>query len=122
MTELHPGNPFEALILKMLTFHRERDWEQFHSPKNIVMDLAAEVGELVDPFRWVTEKQSYELDEKTKAEVKDEIGDVFKAILYLSYKLGINPLEAAEQKLEKMARKYPAQECRGKALKYTHYE
>jgi NTP pyrophosphatase (non-canonical NTP hydrolase) len=114
--------PHEALLDTLLHFYREREWEQFHSPKNLVMDLAAETGELVDPFRWLTEEQSYELDPATLQEVKDEIADVFKIILYLSYKLGIDPIEATYQKIEKMKQKYPAHACRGKALKYTAYE
>jgi dCTP diphosphatase len=111
----------ELLLETMVAFYRERDWEQFHSPKNLVMDVAAEAGELVDPFRYLTEEQSYQLDEKTLQEVKDEIGDVFKAILYLSSKLNIDPVQAAFEKLEKMEKKYPAEACRGKALKYTAY-
>ncbi len=115
-------DPTNAVLEKLLDFYHQRDWEQFHSPKNVVMDLAAEVGELVDPFRWLTEEQSYHLDEKTLAQVRDEIGDVFKAILYLSHKLGIDPVEATYEKIKKMDRKYPATACRGKAGKYTAYE
>src|SRR5437016_2375411 len=112
----------ERLLAKLLCFYKEREWEQFHSPKNLVMDLASEAGELVEPFRWLTEQQSYALDEKTLQEVKDEIADVFKIIIYLAHKLGIDPIQATYQKLEKMNQKYPADACRGKALKYTTYE
>lgn len=116
-----PKEALEALLDTLLKFYRERDWEQFHSPKNLVMDLAAEMGELVEPFRWLTEEQSYELNAATLQEVKDEIADVFKTLLYLSYKLGIDPIEATYQKLEKMKEKYPIDACRGKSLKYTTY-
>jgi dCTP diphosphatase len=85
------------------------------------MDLAAEMGELVEPFRWLTEEQSYELNIATLQEVKDKIADVFKTLLYLSYKLGIDPIEATYQKLEKMKKKYPIDACRSKSLKYTAY-
>lgn len=112
----------EELLSKLLQFYKERDWEQFHSPKNLVLDLASEVGELADPFRWITEKQSYQLDPKIFEEVKDEIADIFKAILYLSHKLGIDPIQAASQKIDKMSKKYPAEACRGKCDKYTAYE
>ena len=122
MKEEKTLNPNSAVLEKLLDFYHERDWEQFHSPKNVVMDLAAEVGELVDPFRWVTEEQSYHLDEKTLAHVREEIGDVFKAILYLSHKLGIDPVEATHEKIKKMDQKYPASACRGKSDKYTAYE
>ena len=114
-------NP-QQLLQKIVQFHEERDWAQFHSPKNLVMDLAAEVGELIEPFRWLTESQSFQLDDKALENVKDEIGDVLKIVLYLSHKLGIDPLEVTEQKLVKMAKKYPINRCRGKALKYTYYE
>ena len=107
---------------KLHQFNKERDWEQFHSPKNLAMDLATEVGELLEHFRWVTEEESYALDPKTLDAVRDEIGDVFKAILYLSDKLGIDPLQAASDKLEKVGKKYPAEKCRGKVSKYTAYE
>jgi len=86
------------------------------------MDLASETGELLDLFRWMSEEQSYHPDPQTLQAIRDEVADVFKAILYLSYKLEIDPIEAAYQKVEKMKRKYPANKCRGKALKYTAYE
>ncbi len=111
----------ERLLEAILSFYKKRDWEQFHSPKNLVMDLASEMGELVEPFRWLTESQSYQLDEGVLESVKDEIADVFRIIVYLSHKLGIDPIEATYQKLQKMNAKYPAEVCRGKALKYTAY-
>ena len=112
----------DAFLVQLLAFNRERDWEQFHSPKNVAMDLAAEVGELIALFRWTTEEKSANLDEKTLSEVRDEIGDTFRILVYLANRLGIDPLEAAHQKLEKMRQKYPAALCRGKDLKYTAYE
>lgn len=114
-------NELEPLLRKLLSFYQDRDWMQFHSPKNLAMDLAAETGELVEHFRWLTEEQSYKLDEKARQEVADEIGDVFKIIIYLAHKLGIDPIAAASQKIDKMGAKYPVAACRGKALKYTSY-
>lgn len=115
-----PDKPtLEDLLKAWLNFCRERDWEQFHSPKNLVMDLAAEMGELIEPFRWLSEEQSYNLDAATLQEVKGEIADIFKTLIYLSYKLGIDPIEATYQKLEKMKEKYPVESCRGKAFKST---
>lgn len=114
--------PHEQVLASLLKLYQEREWEQFHSPKNLVMDLASETGELLDLFRWMSEEQSYHPDPKTLQEIQDEIADVFKAILYLSHKLNIDPIEATYQKLEKMKQKYPADKCRGKSLKYTAYE
>ena len=114
--------PHQQVLVSLLDFYRTREWEQFHSPKNLVMDLASETGELLDLFRWMSEEQSYHPDPQTLQAIRDEVADVFKAILYLSYKLEIDPIEAAYQKVEKMKRKYPADKCRGKALKYAAYE
>lgn len=110
-----------TLLEKILDFYRAREWEQFHSPKNLAMVLASEMGELVEPFRWLTEAQSYHLDGKTLEEVSDEIGDLFIILVYLSHKLGIDPIEASHKKLAKLDKKYPEEASRGKCLKYTHY-
>ena len=110
------------LIEKMLDFYKKRDWEKFHSPKNLAMVIASEVGELIDHFRWLTEDQSYHLEPKALEEVRDEIGDVFNALVYLSHKLGINPIEASHHKLAKLERKYPEEASRGKALKHSNYQ
>ena len=109
------------LLTDLLAFYQERAWEQFHSPKNIAMNLACEVGELIEPFRWLTEQQSEELNIEALEEVKDEIGDVFMMLVYLAHKLGIDPLEASQNKLVKIGQKYPADLSRGKILKYTAY-
>lgn len=114
--------PHEQVLMSLLDFYHNREWEQFHSPKNLVMDLASEAGELLDLFRWMSEEESYHPDPQTMQNIRDEVADVFKAVLYLSYKLKIDPIEAAYQKFEKMEQKYPANRCRGKALKYTAYE
>lgn len=111
-----------SLLTQLLSSYQEREWDEFHSPKNLVMDLASEVGELIDPFRWLTGEQSNHLNEKVLTEVRDEIGDVFNTLIYLCHKLGINPIDAANEKLEKMKKKYPVELCRGKIDKYTAYE
>lgn len=114
--------PHEQVLASLLDFYKERDWAQFHSPKNLVMDLASEAGELLDLFRWMSEEQSYHPDSQAMQDIRDEVADVFKAILYLAHKLNIDPVEAAYQKFEKMKQKYPVDKCRGKTLKYTAYE
>ncbi len=112
----------QALLEKVLAFYKERDWEKYHSPKNLVMVLASEMGELVEPFRWLTEEESYRLDPKTLESVEEEIGDLFILLTYLAHKIGLDPLHAADKKLEKIGRKYPSDQCRGKCDKYTAYE
>ena len=101
-------------------FFEDRDWKQFHSPKNIIMDLCSEIGELTDHFRWLTEEESF--NPGNMEEVKDEIGDIFMMLLYLIDRLGVDPLEAAQNKLKKLALKYPAELCRGRKDKYHAYE
>lgn len=102
-------------------FIEERDWEQFHSPKNLAMALSVEVSEVVEHFQWLTEEQSQNLPPERLAEVREEIGDVMIYLTELADKLGIDPVEAARAKLEVNARKYPAPLVRGKAAKYTEY-
>lgn len=112
----------QVLIDTMNAFYAERDWHKFHSPKNLCMDIGSEVGELMDHFRWLTEEESAHLSEAQLAEVKDEIGDVFMVLAYLAHRLGIDPVQASFDKLEKIGRKYPVSTCKGSGLKYTHYE
>jgi dCTP diphosphatase len=102
-------------------FIEERDWEQFHSPKNLAMALSVEVGEIVEHFQWLTEEQSQNLPPEKLAEVREEIGDVMIYLTELAEKLGIDPVEAAKAKLEINGQKYPAELAKGKASKYTEY-
>ena len=112
----------EDIVRALKEFYGKRDWHQFHSPKNLVMDLAAETGELVEIFRWLSEEESRRLDEKAKEAVKGEIADIYKSLVYLAHVLEIDPIQAASQKLEEMEKKYPEQASRGKNLKYSAYK
>ncbi|MBI5556305.1 MAG: nucleotide pyrophosphohydrolase [Deltaproteobacteria bacterium] len=103
-------------------FREERDWEQFHSPKNLVMALMVECAELAEHFQWLTQSQSRNLSPEKKEMIKEEIGDVLIYLVNLSEKLGIDPLEAAWEKLGKNSKKYPADQARGKSWKYHEYE
>ena len=103
------------------TFIRERDWEQFHSPKNLAMALSVEVAEIVEHFQWLTEEQSKNLPPEKLAEVREEIGDVMIYLTELADKLGIDSVEAATAKVAINGRKYPAELVKGKASKYTEY-
>ena len=110
------------LIKKIRKFREERDWDQYHSPKNLVMALMVEVGELVEQFQWLTQEQSSTLPPDKLAEVKEEIGDVLIYLVNLCDKLGIDPMQAAFDKLEKNREKYPASMVKGKSLKYSEYK
>ena len=100
-------------------FSSERDWEQFHSPKNLAIAVSVEAAELLEVFQWLTLEQSDRLPEENRAEAKDEIGDVMICLINLCNRLGIDPLEAASEKLEKVKRKYPVEKARGLATKYS---
>ncbi len=102
-------------------FIDDRDWEQFHSPKNLMMALSVEVAEIVEHFQWLTEEQSQNLPPEKLAEIREEIGDVIIYLTELSDKLGIDPVEAAKAKMVINGQKYPAELVRGKASKYTGY-
>ena len=108
----------EELSARLAAFAAEREWEQFHSPKNLAMALAAEAGELLEHFQWLTEDESVALPEATRKEVALEIADVLLFLVRLADRLGIDPLEAATHKLEVNARKYPVDKSRGRATKY----
>ena len=111
----------ENLRTAIGAFIAERDWEQFHSPKNLAMALSVEASEIVERFQWLTEEQSRSLPPKKIAEVREEIGDVMIYLIELGEKLGIDPVEAARSKLEINKEKYPADLVRGKPSKYTEY-
>ncbi|MDP8269734.1 MAG: nucleotide pyrophosphohydrolase [Candidatus Tenebribacter davisii] len=109
------------LINKIRQFVKERDWEQFHTPKNLAMALSIEAAEIMEHFQWKTAEESRELDEVTFSEVKDEIGDTFVYLLRLCDELGIDPIEAANNKMLKNAEKYPVEKAKGNAKKYTEF-
>lgn len=101
---------------KLEKFAEDRDWNQFHSPKNLVMALTSEVGELNDLFQWLTEDQSNNVD---KDEIRQEIADIFIYLLRLSDKLDIDLEEALQEKIEINANKYPVDLAKGNATKYN---
>ena len=111
----------QTLRDKLRTFAEARDWDQFHSPKNLSMALMVEVAELMEHFQWLTEKQSGNLDAAKKAVVAEELADILLYLVRLSDKLDVDLLKAALHKLEKNAIKYPAEQVRGSAKKYSEY-
>ncbi|MGI8906446.1 MAG: nucleotide pyrophosphohydrolase [Candidatus Sumerlaeaceae bacterium] len=111
----------ENLKQDLRAFIAERDWKQFHSPKNLAMALAVEAAELMEPFQWLTEEQSRALPAEKHALVKDELADVLIYLVRLADELNVDLLEAAHAKLGKNRAKYPPDQVRGKALKYNEY-
>jgi dCTP diphosphatase len=109
----------DALRTQLAQFANERDWDQFHNPKNLAMALIAEAGELVEHFQWLSLQQAANLPAETKAEVALEIADVLLFLLRLADKLDIDPIAAAEQKMKLNAEKYPVEKSKGNAKKYN---
>jgi NTP pyrophosphatase (non-canonical NTP hydrolase) len=112
----------QQLTEHLRKFAAERDWEQFHSPKNLAMALSVEVAEIVEHFQWLTEQQSRDLDAAKKAEVEEELADALIYLVRLADQLKVDLLEAAERKLAVNEAKYPAEKVRGSARKYSDYD
>ena len=112
MTEL------ESLRDELRDFAAARDWDQFHSPKNLAMALSVEAAELLEHFQWLTEEESRKLDPGAQAAVSEEIADVLLYLIRLGDQLHIDPVAAAQRKMAKNAQKYPADKARGNSKKY----
>jgi dCTP diphosphatase len=93
-------------------FANERDWEQFHSPKNLAMALSVEVAELLEHFQWMTEVESAKPTPEKLQKIQEEIGDVLIYLTRFADRLGVDPLDAAYKKLEINRQKYPAEKAR----------
>jgi len=100
-------------------FAAERDWDQFHSPKNLAMALAVEAAELLERFQWVTEEDSKRLAPAELARVREEMADVLNYLVRLADKLDVDLLAAARDKVALNAQKYPVEKSRGNAKKYS---
>jgi len=111
----------EELKGRVRAFVAERDWERFHSPKNLAMALSVEASELVELFQWLTEEESSALAAERRLRVADELADVLWFLVRIADRLDIDLLEAAERKLGANAAKYPADRVRGQSKKYTDY-
>ncbi len=112
----------DALRERLRGFVRERDWEQFHSPKNLAMAMIVEAAELVEHFQWMTEQESRAISAEKREQVSQEIADTFVYLLRISDVLGIDLIDAAHAKMDLNAKKYPADKVRGSNAKYTEYE
>src|SRR5262245_44467526 len=110
-----------ALQQRVAAFAAERDWEPFHSPKNLAMALSVEAAELVEELQWLTEDQSRNLDAARRERVRLEAADVFIYLLRFADKLDIDLLRAAEEKIVLNAQKYPSDRVRGDSRKYDEY-
>jgi NTP pyrophosphatase (non-canonical NTP hydrolase) len=113
------GAEHEELKRSLREFARDRDWGQFHSPKNLAAALSVEAGELLEHFQWLSEEDSRSLPDVKKLAVSQELADVFIYLLQLSDHLDIDLIDAAQAKIAANAEKYPVALAKGSMRKYT---
>jgi dCTP diphosphatase len=113
-----PADSLHALTTRLRAFADERDWTQFHSPKNLAIGVAAEAGELVAEFQWLDEAASTAPDAERLERIRHEAADVLLYLARLADRLQFDLIEAANAKIELNARKYPVEQFRGSARKY----
>lgn len=109
----------KAITDKIKKFRDERDWMQFHDPKNMAVSIILEASELLEHFQWKTTEEVEKYAKQNHAEIKDEIADISLYLFELANNLGIDLIEAMEHKLEKNAMKYPIEKARGNHTKYN---
>jgi len=112
----------ENLKERMAAFVRERDWEQFHTPKNLSMSIAIEAAELMEHFQWLTVEESKDLSPDALSDIGEELADIVIYSLSLSNSLNLDLSRVILNKMEKNIRKYPKERVRGKSHKYTYYQ
>lgn len=109
----------KELTEKILKFREERDWEQFHNPKDVALSLVLEAGEVMEHFQWKNKEEIESYVQTSRKEIGEELADVLYWVLLLSSDLGIDIKETLEKKIEKNAAKYPIDKARGRHIKYT---
>jgi len=114
-------NELEELRIRISNFAKERDWDQFHSPKNLSMALIVEAGELVEHFQWIKQSESRDLPKDKLAAVEEELADILVYLVRIADQLDIDLISAANRKMTSNAAKYPAEMVRGSSRKYTEY-
>lgn len=116
------ADSLDGLRARVNAFVTERDWAQFHSPKNLAMAMIVEAGEVVEHFQWMTEDESRNLDAETKEQVGQELSDTLVYLLRIAEVCGVDLIEAANKKIDLNAQKYPVEKCKGSNAKYSAYE
>ena len=109
----------KSLTESVRQFAKDRDWDQFHSPKNLACALSVEAAELLEHFEWLSEEQSRMLSVDKRGEIIEEVADVFLYLIRLADKLDIDLITSAQRKLLLNAEKYPIEKSRGTSKKYT---
>ena len=122
MSDARPADSLEELRVRLARFAAERDWEQFHSPKNLSMALIAECAELVEHFQWITEAESRSLAPERLEEVRLELADILIFLVRCADRLGVDLIAAANDKIAINDARYPADRVRGSARRAAEYE
>jgi NTP pyrophosphatase (non-canonical NTP hydrolase) len=115
------SNELEQLRERLAQFASDRDWDQFHSPKNLSMALIAEAAELVEHFQWLSEEESKNLPADKHDEVAMELADILIFLIRISDKLGIDPVQTAWQKIQVNESRYPVDRVKGSAKRASEY-
>ncbi|OIO35273.1 MAG: nucleotide pyrophosphohydrolase [Candidatus Omnitrophica bacterium CG1_02_44_16] len=108
----------KEITKKIIQFRDERDWMQFHDPKNMSVSIILEASELLEHFQWKTVEEAEEYSKQNHSDIKDEIADISLYLFELADNMGIDLIEAMECKLKKNALKYPVEKARGRHTKY----
>ena len=122
MNDMRVSDSLEQLRRRLSEFARQRDWEQFHSPKNLSMALIAEAAELIEHFQWLSEEESRRLEPAKRAEVRLELADILIYLIRTADQLGVDLLAAANEKITINESRYPVEKVRGKAHRADEYE
>lgn len=112
----------EQIKIRLREFASDRDWDQFHSPKNLAMALIVESAELVEHFQWMKEEESASISPDKLAEVEQELADIQIYLIRLVDKLNIDLLSAVDKKITLNEKKYPVERVQGSSKKYTEYK
>ena len=109
----------DQLLDEILTFRRDRDWEKFHTPRNLAISISLEAAELLENFQWQVGEELITPEIKDRA--SKEIADIFIYLLSMSHDLNIDLIEAATKKLDESRARYPVEKARGSSKKYTEF-
>jgi len=115
------SDQLEQLRERLARFASERDWDQFHSPKNLSMALIAEIAELIEHFQWLSEEESKNLDTETKEAVAMELADIFIFLIRVADKLDVDLADTAWKKIQINEARYPIDKVKGSAKRASEY-
>jgi NTP pyrophosphatase (non-canonical NTP hydrolase) len=121
MSQLPPDS-LARLCVRLAEFASQRDWEQFHSPKNLSMALIAEAAELIEHFQWLTEEQSQQLPAAKLGAVAEELADILIYLVRIADRLGIDLIAASEHKMSKNEQRFPVDKVKGDARRASEYD